>query len=206
MFSHPAIDSRSSKEKDIYKRLIQNPIDLTTISVRLKQDPIKDPYYKTFKDWSNDFSLIFSNAITYDRETGPTWMTGLAQYYKHKLQKFIDHMSVSSDSDFTSRLGIVYARYLDVLSRPPSGTKFKTEEPPIEEYTGPFEEYSLSLLMKKLNKVMQKSNVVHELLALLPERLVQGSGDLNIDVGTLSQEERKILWDFVRKKEREMDA
>jgi hypothetical protein len=204
LFLTPAENTLSEESKLSYRRVIPRPMDLTIIFNNLRQEI---PYYKTVQEWANDFRLIFENTIEYDAFVGTTWITGIAQHYQHKLHKFLANLTFASDAAYAARLGTAYARYLELLARPPGGSGLVSAQRPIEECDGSFQEHTLSLLTKRLNKLIDAGGeaVGAEIAALLPPEMTGGEGELSVDVGALSAQNRKVLWDFVQKKERELD-
>jgi hypothetical protein len=207
LFVAPAENALSEEGKAEYRQLIPRPMDLATISANLRQEA---PHYKTAQQWADDFALIFANAIRYDAHVGATWITGVAQHYAQKLRRFAAGLTVASDADYAGRLGAAYARYLEVLGRPPAALAGAAAAAPrpLEDCDGPFEEHALALLAKRLNKLLEEGvdGVAAEALALLPPDAAAGDGELCVDLGALPAQARKALWELVRRKERELDA
>jgi hypothetical protein len=181
------VDLGSDSANAEYRQVVRSPMDLTTVQSRLRERE-----YVTVQSWAADFALIFDNAIKFDQNI--SFISGIAQYYKQKLQKHAARIALSSDGDYIKRFGIAFAAYLDVLSKPPPS--LTTSVAPVDAVGGAFEEHSLDLLAQKLNKMMSE-DVNRELMRLLG---VTEKGE-EIDVGSLSHDDVKALWAFVREKE-----
>jgi hypothetical protein len=192
LFLHP-VDLGNELANAQYRAIVGRPMDLTHV-----QTSLKDREY-SFDGWCADVRAIFDNAITYNGSG--SYITGVAQYFGAKLDKFVVHITRKSDAAYTATLGTAFAAYLDILGRPPLGAR--TALAPVENMGGAFEEHALALLAKKMNKIVASG--ADEVLDLLPDVAGNEDGDeqTEVDVGVLPKEKVKELWAFVRRKEAE---
>jgi hypothetical protein len=188
LFLHP-VDLGNELANAQYRTIVGQPMDLTHV-----QTSLKDREY-SFDNWCTDVRAIFDNAITYNGNG--SYITGVAQYFRAKLDKLVVHITRKSDAAYMAALGTAFAGYVDILSRPPPGPR--TALTPIENMGGAFAQHALALLAKKMNKIVAGS--ADEVLDLLPE--IDGGDQTEVDVGVLPEEKVKELWAFVRKKEAE---
>jgi hypothetical protein len=190
-FLHPA-DFGSDAMNEEYRQAVKRPMDMTRI-----QKNLKDPDYK-FESWVSDFSQIFTNAITFN---GPaSYVTGIAQAYKRKLDKFVARVVRKSDAAYAMALGTAYAAYLEVLARGPAAPRAGVV--PVDQITGPFADYALNLLARRLNRIATPE-MATDFRRIVPGAVEKTKGEIEVDVGTLSADEVKALWDYVRRKEAE---
>jgi hypothetical protein len=178
------VDLGSDSANAEYRRVVGSPMDLATVQSRLK-----DKEYPTVQSWAADFTLIFDNAIKFDQNI--SFISGIAQYYKQKIQKHATRIATASDAEYVKRFGIAFAAYFDLLSKPPPGLTTSVAS------VAALGEHSLDLLAHKLNKLMNE-DVNKELMELLGAT----EKGAEIDVGALSHDEVAALWEFVREKER----
>jgi hypothetical protein len=66
--------------------------------------------------------------------------------------------------------------------------------------TGPFADHALELLAHRLNKIATPA-MTSDFKRILPAAVEKTKGEIHVDVGTLSGDEVKALWDCVRRKE-----
>jgi hypothetical protein len=191
-----AVDLGSEAANLEYRRVVKTPMDLTTLSNRLKDRE----YYQSVQAWAADFALIFDNAILFN---GPSSILGgIAKYYREKLDKHVAQIALPSESSFfATKLLNLYVGLLDVLSRPPPSSQLVASINGINTLGEPFDQPALAVLAKKLNKLMdeESSKELMQLLQKVNEVESEG-GVIEVDIGKLTPDEIGILWEFVRKK------
>ena len=171
-----------------------HPMDLSKVRTNMKE---KGKHYKDFSEWAADMTLIFENAIKYNRGH---WIEGLARYYKRKVENFAARVSKLSEEDYAEQVAKAHAEYLEVLAHPPSGCELRPTCKTVESLGKGFQEASLSLLVDKLNALgkscsAEAANIVGGDIAK------NGQSPIEVDVGKLSDDVVANLWALVRQRE-----
>ena len=103
LLSHPAgapfsfpIDPINDGAPDYYLK-IKSPQDLGTIQKRLENNE-----YKSFAQWKNDVSLVWSNAISYNGQD--TAIGDLAMYMNDLFNKYVDEKMPENEESWISSL------------------------------------------------------------------------------------------------------
>jgi hypothetical protein len=193
LFLYP-VNLPTEAQNAAYRSVVTKPMDLTTLSSKLKDSG----HYRSVQDWAADFSLIFDNAILFDQNL--SYVSGVADYYKTKLTKFVERVTVPSEAEYATRLSFAAAAFADLLARPPSGLHLKSDLVGIDEMGQAFDEPALELLARKLSKLVIDGDN-RDVLTVIPDRKPDSKGNLDLDVGMLSSTELKALWAYVREKE-----
>jgi hypothetical protein len=146
-------------------------------------------------------SLIFENSIRFNTEGSP--IAGIAQYFKAKLEKYVERINVQqlSEKEFTAKLSEITARYLDILAHPPEVFDPGPYEVKFEKMTGGLKVAALDALAEQLNKLVDAGDV-GEITEVLGEGNLGEGGDtlVEIDVGDLAEQDLEKLWALVREK------
>lgn len=186
-------DAGSAEARREYREIIGGrPMDLSKVKASMKD---KGRY--TFSAWLADMTLIFENAIKFNRGKP---VEGIARYYKRKVEKFAERISQTSEEDYAERIAKAYAEYLEILNHPPAGCDISTTCQTIEYLGNNLQEASLSVLVDKLNAIVGQYR--KDITAILGNAAKDQSQSLEIDVGKLNDDIVAKLWEFVREKER----
>lgn len=181
------------QQDENYRRLIAKPMDLTTLQGHSKDRE----YYRDYEDWANDFRLIYENAMHYWPKDTEYYV--LASHLKQKFEKFYSKLKCLTPASYVQRATQLYAEYLEVLTHPPKNADLTIDLPLIEDIGQGFEETSLEILTKKLNKISTPESF-DELQKIIQNKSSDNQ-DPQIDIGSLPPETIKKLWEFVRKYE-----
>lgn len=179
------------EQNERYRRQIPKPMDLTTLQMHSKDRE----YYRDYEDWANDFRLIFENAMHFWPKDSEYYV--LASHLKQKFEKFYTKLKYLTPASYVQRATQLYANYLEILTHPPKNSQFNVDLPLIEDIGQGFEETSLELLTRKLNKISSPEKF--EELQKIIQNKISDNQDPEIDIGSLPPETIKKLWEFVRK-------
>ncbi|OHS93937.1 Bromodomain containing protein [Tritrichomonas foetus] len=185
-FPNPTLDKE-------YRQIVKKPMDLSTVRSNLKERE----HFKDQEDWANNIRLIFQNAMLFNPPD--TFIHGLAKYLLDKFENFYSKMKFLTPASYVQRSTQLYANYLEILSHPPASSSIKIDTPLIENCGPGFEESSLEILMKKLNKISD-AQTFNEIQQIIQYRAIDGQ-DCVVDIGSLSQDTIAKLWEYVRKYE-----
>jgi hypothetical protein len=193
LFGQPvSLDTDAALQE--YRRICPRPMCLADV----KRDMANGK--KSLDDWIGDMQLIFDNAIRYNEGTGTAWIAETAQYYRKKLAKFARLVRISSETGYADQVNIAYAKYLDLLSKPPTSAKIESSLVGVEKMGPDFELQSLAILTQKLTKCAQAGQI-KRLRELIPSVKPDSKGNISVDMANLAPEEVRRLWEFVREVE-----
>lgn len=111
-FREPLSKTLPKNTMDYYLSIINRPMDLFTVQQNLQSN-----LYKNFQCWANDMFLIFDNAIAFNGLT--TALGGVAQYFKHLLQKRIDKLYCCNMRNYEAKLFQLIKDVNYLLENPP---------------------------------------------------------------------------------------
>lgn len=83
--------------KEEYQKIVQNPMDLTTVKRKLV-----DGLYKNRESWFHDMCLIFDNAICYNGSD--SIIGGVSIFLKKRVIKRYNELDIFNSRDFESKL------------------------------------------------------------------------------------------------------
>jgi hypothetical protein len=192
------IDFGSDAANAEYRRIVQKPMNLSTVYSKLKD---RDESYSSVDEWARDMSLIFDNSIRFNDEGSA--VAGIAQYFKTKLEKYVQRINCErlSENEYTAKLCKITAKYLDILAHPPEPYDQGPAEVKFENMKGNLRIAALDILADELNRLLESGAVV-EVSEILEKGDFREADDgvTEIDVGDLADQDIDKLWAIVRRK------
>ena len=188
LFTEPVTKQLHTEILEKYLQKIKHPMDLQTLQINLKNNKYKDQ-----KEFLEDFRRIFENAILFYDDLDPAFV-GLSKFLLKKLEK--EYKAKFGKSASTQTIAELYSQFIQKLSE---GLKYDSLPKLVDLFDlgKTFEESMLMQLQEKLSGLANKGNNNEELLELLGK---EPGKDQNIELETLSKEETKKLWEYVKNK------
>ena len=176
-----------------YRSIVKHPMDLSTLKKHLED---KD-HFKDLDEWAREFRLIFDNAMQFHPED--TLFHCVAKFLRQKFDRYYSRLKHLAPQSYVQQVTKLYANYIEILTHPPPNSTIKVDVPFVENIQQGFDEASLIILKKKLQKISRPERF-EELQKIIQSVTIEGQ-DPVIDVGSLPKETIKNLWEYVRKYE-----
>lgn len=147
-----------------YEKIVKNPMDFSTIINKLNNNS-----YQSTKEWYNDMTLVFQNAIDYYPEYEPISL--ISKYYLSEFKKASLGLNINSESEWLRNVKEMTQKLTKCFLHPPlqnCSQKVIDIKNNLDSIHTP-DEKEVSIWLGKLNSLGSNDETKYDLYGILKE-------------------------------------
>lgn len=187
---------RQPVEDIAYRKIIQHPMDLTTIRQSLEKNE-----YPNHQAFIRDMNLIFDNAVEYNGKR--SLVGGIAIYLKKHFYSKVKLFEFYNNRNYENELFRLSRQFQEILNNPPDLLREKVEIIPLtaseKEETEDFSGERLQKLITNLNNIIKEKgpDKITDLLHSIDEDYIVTENS-KLDLATFSRKALLLLENFCK--------